>query len=155
MVNRVHLLILAMALLLSFEADAGPSFEGANPSTDDRYARLIGLDENHNQVRDDIDDYIDREYADPRQHAAMIQFAQAYANLIARGNTRGGAKYEAASVVRAIQCGIEVFGDSNVSKEKVVLAMMLNSEERFEAYNVARRNEEGQVFDRFRGKPCL
>ncbi|MFM0499713.1 hypothetical protein [Paraburkholderia caffeinilytica] len=145
----------AIALLLSVNAFAEPGFEGISSSADAGYTRLIGLDANNNLVRDDIDDYIDRSYRDAQQHAAMIQFAQAYARLIVSGNTVAGAKHAAAGVVRAIQCGIKVFGDSNVARQKVVLAMMLNSRERFEAYDVARRNEEGQVLDRFQGEPCL
>ncbi|MFM0290074.1 hypothetical protein [Paraburkholderia megapolitana] len=124
-------------------------------SPDSNSTQLIGLDSNKNSVRDDIDEYIDKTYPEPRQHAAMIQFAAAYGALLVNGGTVDGARKATSEVVRAIQCGIEVFGDSNVTKQKTILAMMLDSKERFTAYAVATHNEEGQVFPQFEGEPCL
>ncbi|MEQ5842748.1 hypothetical protein N0A02_25170 [Paraburkholderia acidicola] len=124
-------------------------------SPDSNSTQLIGPDSNKNAVRDDIDEYIDKMYPEPRQHAAMIQFATAYGALLLNGGTVDGARKATSEVVRAVQCGIEVFGDSNVAKQKTILAMMLDSKERFTAYAVATHNEEGQVFPRFEGEPCL
>lgn len=75
--------------------------------------------------------------------------------LLVDGGTVAGARDATKGVVRAIQCGIEVLGDSSMVKQKRLLTMMLNSDERFAAYARAQKNEEGQVFDRFQGEPCL
>ena len=124
-------------------------------SSDNDTSRLIGPDSNGNYVRDDIDQYIEKTYTDPRQRSAMIQFAAAYGHLLIEGDTPAGAKRAGDQVVRAIQCGIEVFGSTNVVKQKSILAMILNSEDRFAAYATAAHNEEGLVFPRFQGEPCL
>ncbi|MFM0729696.1 hypothetical protein PQQ52_04260 [Paraburkholderia sediminicola] len=134
---------------------ANPEYFKVSTSLDENAAQLIGPDANKNLIRDDIDEYIDKTYPDPQQHAAMVQFARAYAQLLINGGTVAGTKAATAGVVRAVQCGIEVFGEANIAKQKAILAMMLNSEERFKAYAVATHNEEGQVFLRFQGEPCL
>ncbi|WP_146120286.1 hypothetical protein [Paraburkholderia sp. BL21I4N1] len=124
-------------------------------AADENAARLIGPDSNKNGIRDDIDEYIDSSYPDRRQHAAMVQFAAAYGLLLVDGGVVAGAREATKGVVRAIQCGIEVFGNFSMVKQKRLLAMMLNNEERFAAYARAQKNEEGQVFDRFQGEACL
>lgn len=124
-------------------------------ASEDKVSELIGPDTNKNFIRDDIDQYLDKTYPDPRQHAAMVQFTAAYGHLLVNGGTVAGAKDAGTTVVRAIQCGINVFGDSNIIKQKTVLAMMLNTEDRFAAFAAAQKNEEGLVFPRFQGEPCL
>lgn len=151
--RSLELLSICTTLVCAGLALAG---EPAAPVANDDYAaRIIGPDANRNTVRDDIDAYIDSTYPDPREHAAMVQFAQAYTQLLIHGGTVAGARAATKDVARAVQCGIGVFGDSNIEKQKAVLAMILNSEARFQAYTVSTHNEEGQVVERFTGEPCL
>ena len=63
---------IATLTLSSFTAQAYDAFNG----TLDRTETISGIDANNNGIRDDIEAFIVQRYAEPKERAAMMQFAR-------------------------------------------------------------------------------
>lgn len=97
---------------------------------------IEGIDANHNGVRDDIEDYINRTYSDPDQRAALMQQAQATVLLLTvnKNNLEEVARVATLDSISA-ECEYKVFGSGNWrAPADEILAMHLNTEARFRAY---------------------
>jgi hypothetical protein len=107
-------------------------------------------------VRDDIERHIASTYADAGQRAAMMQFAAAQQAVILQGTTPEGAAQATEDLLQSLACLRERVGANYVNASRDVLAMMLNTEDRFRAYAVAKTNQEGQLYYAYQGsQPCV
>ncbi|UCF22449.1 MAG: hypothetical protein JSV72_16105 [Ralstonia sp.] len=117
---------------------------------------IAGTDANHNGVRDVIERHIASTYADAGQRAAMMQFAAAQQAVILQGTTPEGAAQATEDLLQSLACLRERVGANYVNASRDVLAMMLNTEDRFRAYAVAKTNQEGQLYYAYQGsQPCV
>jgi hypothetical protein len=115
---------------------------------------VAGIDVNNNGVRDDIEDSIGKAYTDPKQRAAMMQYAAKLQNLLLNSQTKDAAFLSEKDVFRALECTDEVFGDSSSKLTLDVLAMTLNTRQRALAYAAAHKLSSGRVYEMFVRNPC-
>ncbi|WP_412023635.1 hypothetical protein [Burkholderia cepacia] len=115
---------------------------------------IAGVESRNNKIRDDIDKYIDKKYQDPKQRAAMKQYAVAQRDFLVYGASREGAVNAAERMVKSLACIRGVMGQKGVDESKLVLAMMLNTQARWQAFSVAMKNMSGHIYDLYRGDSC-
>ncbi len=108
---------------------------------------IIGLDTNHNGVRDDIDAYIDSLSDSPEQKAALRQDARVI-NEAMTVDVKDQKALEAVSlkIERAVSCIDRKYDDKTSSKKlKEIEAFMVNTKERFIAYQKYNMARSGSV----------
>jgi hypothetical protein len=116
---------------------------------------VVGVDENHDGVRDDIEKLIEERYRSPEQRRAMMQFSRAEQTYITSSLSPGGAIENFHAVDKSMQCLRQVLGAGYMTDVHEVLALMLNTKERFQAYATADKQLAGQVYVAYRGTaPC-
>jgi hypothetical protein len=114
-----------------------------------------GIDVNKNGVRDDIEDFIVKTYPDPKQRAAMMQYAAGVQNALLNSSTKQAAFFSSQRVYRSLDCVILILGEKDFAKKTdEILAMMLNTRNRAKAYVTARSASGGQVYDTGVKNPC-
>ncbi|WP_152034433.1 hypothetical protein [Burkholderia contaminans] len=113
-----------------------------------------GVESKNNKIRDDIENFIDKKYTDPKQRAAMKQYAVAQRDFLVYGGSREGAVNAAERMVKSFACLRGLMGQRGVDESKLMLAMMLNTKERWQAFSVAMKNMSGHIYDLYRGESC-
>ncbi|MCW3481262.1 hypothetical protein OL229_17100 [Neisseriaceae bacterium JH1-16] len=114
-----------------------------------------GIDRNEDGIRDDIETYIDRTYPDPRQNAAMKQYARIQQRYLIDADDRSKTVTSTRVLYQSFKCLRDTLGNSWVAKSKDLLAMFLNTEPRFAAYGRAMDNSAGELYEAFEGEACI
>ncbi|MDA3669996.1 hypothetical protein PFF91_28775 [Burkholderia cenocepacia] len=120
----------------------------------DQSASIGGIDSAGTGVRDDVSKYIENHYQDPAQRAAMMRYAASQRNFIVNGGTRERAVAEMTSVFKSLDCISKSIGRGGMDDSQVILSMMLNTKERWQAYSVAMKNMSGHIYMETPGDPC-
>lgn len=139
--------------LTNKEKIANLELSGKLPALD-RSADILGLDENNNGVRDDIDAYIDRAYPQPEQHAATIQNAkvlQKYMVVDITNDTELRKLLKESH--RAINCAFDRFDGYPEVLDKLE-AMTANTKQRLLAYLAVSKAANGMAFGLESGDTC-
>ncbi|WP_241291264.1 hypothetical protein [Burkholderia stabilis] len=113
-----------------------------------------GIDSDGDGVRDDVRKYIDDQYPDPIQRAAMLRYAAAQRDFMMRGESRASAVDGLTRVFRSLECLRQLMGQWGSDQSQVVFAMMLNTKERWIANGHAMVNASGHVYMQSRDDPC-
>lgn len=165
----------AMALALALAGcGGGTGNEGASRTPQEEIARLeasgelpvlereptlAGIDANANGVRDDIERYIEKKYAEPAQRKAAMQTAKAFQQML-MVNTEDPIELDrtSANSFRAIVCLDDSFVDPNFSNSAAVLdevrAMTTNTKDRLKAYLAYNKARSGSVSRLPEGNTC-
>ncbi len=141
---------------------ASASGRPAQHSAADRYAdhstdftdTIGGIDSQGDGIRDDVRKYIDDQYPDPMQRAAMRRYAAAQRDFMMHGDTRAGAIEGLTRVFRTLECVRKLMGKPGIDQSQVVLAMMSNTRQRFAANGHAMAHASGHVYMLSRDDPC-
>jgi hypothetical protein len=113
-----------------------------------------GIDSQGDGIRDDVRTFIDDQYPDPVQRAAMRRYAAAQRDFMMRGDTRAGAIERLTRVFNSLDCVNTLMGRAGSDQSKVVFAMMLNTRQRFAANGHAMANASGHIYMESKGDPC-
>ncbi|MCA8103000.1 hypothetical protein [Burkholderia contaminans] len=137
---------------------ATPDTNARNPLpielSTDHSASIGGIDSSGTGVRDDVLKYIENHYRDPAQRAAMMRYATSQRNFIMNGETRERAVADMTNVFKSLDCISKSIGRSGMDDSQVILSMMLNTKERWQAYSVAMKNMSGHIYMETPGDPC-
>lgn len=126
---------------------------GGDPSTD--FTDTIGgIDSQGDGIRDDVRKYIDDQYPEPQQRAAMRRYAAAQRDFTMHGDARDSAIEGLTRVFRTLECVRKLMGQPGIDQSKVVVAMMSNTKQRFVANGHAMANASGHVYMLSRDDPC-
>ncbi|KAB0648370.1 hypothetical protein [Burkholderia diffusa] len=120
----------------------------------DHSASIGGIDSSGTGVRDDVSKYIENHYRDPAQRTAMMRYAASQRNFIMNGGAREQAVADMTNVFKSLDCISKSIGRSGMDDSQVILSMMLNSKERWQAYSVAMKNMSGHIYMETPGDPC-
>lgn len=120
----------------------------------DHSTSVGGIDSTGSGVRDDVSKYIDNRYHDPAQRAAMMRYAASQRDFIMNGGTRERAVSDMTKVFKSLDCISKFMGRSGMDDSQVILSMMLDTKERWQAYSVAMKNMSGHVYMETLGDPC-
>ncbi|MBN3822687.1 hypothetical protein G3O00_03520 [Burkholderia sp. Ac-20384] len=113
-----------------------------------------GIDSQGDGIRDDVRKYIDDQYPDPVQRAAMRLYAAAQRDFMMHGDTRAGAIEGFTRVFRSLECVRKLMGQPGVNQSKIIAAMMSNTRQRFAANGHAMANASGHIYMQSQGDPC-
>lgn len=109
-------------------------------------SKLTGTDKNKNDIRDDIEQYIDETYGEaPRDWLLQRQYARAYQRLLAYSNDKTST-LDAIEELFAAEACADVFDDDYRDKRNELKARILDTDERLDAYIAANVHASGQVF---------
>ncbi|MPV60080.1 hypothetical protein GD416_27575 [Burkholderia sp. BE24] len=133
-----------------------PSVRGTTPVelSTDHSASVGGIDSTGTGVRDDVEKYIENHYQDPAQRAAMMRYAASQRDFIINGGTRERAVADMTNVFKSLDCISKLIGRSGMDDSQIVLSMMLNTKERWQAYSVAMKNMSGHIYMETLRDPC-
>lgn len=70
------------------------------------------------------------------------------------GETRERAVADMTNVFKSLDCISKSIGRSGMDDSQVILSMMLNTKERWQAYSVAMKNMSGHIYMETPGDPC-
>lgn len=117
---------------------------------------LAGTDANNNGVRDDIENYINKKYSEPKQRAAVIQTAKAMQKTLLADTTNSiDVKSVNAEISNAFQC---VYSRFEVSERYVVTkeieAVTTNTKSRLLAYLAFNKALNGTSWKKPEGDTC-
>ena len=56
--------------------------------------------------------------------------------------------------MKSFSCLVGLMGERGVDESKLVLAVMLNTRERWQAFSVAMKKMSGHIYDLYRGESC-
>lgn len=126
----------------------------------DRGSDIVGPDANKNGVRDDIEEYIDKNYPSVKEHAAAMQFAKAMQEtLLVETSNLVSVKQTSQKISKAIHCISSTFdggSDSTRSAQATlqIEAITTNTKERLKAYLRFNKALDGTVSTRPKGDTC-
>lgn len=143
-------------------SDASGSSVSAQHPAADRYGdhstdftdTIGGIDSQGDGIRDDVRKYIDDQYPDPVQRAAMRHYAAAQHDFMMHGDTRAGAVEGFTRVFRSLECVRKLMGQPGINQSKIIAAMMSNTKQRFAANGHAMANASGHIYMLSPGDPC-
>ncbi|WP_423372399.1 hypothetical protein [Burkholderia sp. LMG 32019] len=114
-----------------------------------------GIDSQGDGIRDDVRKYIDAQFPDPIQRAAMLRYAAAQRDFMMHGDTRASAIAGLTRVFNSLDCVGKLMGRAGSNQSQVVFAMMLNTKQRWIANGHAMVNASGHVYMQAIGDPCV
>ena len=110
-------------------------------------SKITGTDKNKNNIRDDIEKYIDETYGDtPRDWLIQRQYARAYQRLISDDDNKIATLDAIEDVFAANACAQALDEGAYRPKRKELEARIINTEDRLYAYMGAHGHAGGQVF---------
>ena len=126
----------------------------------DRTDSISGIDANANGVRDDIEQYIEKKYAEPSQRAAAMQTARSLqqALLVDKGDVLA-MEMVSEMGMRAVNCrglvfpGLDGFKDAHEMSHQIE-AMTTNTKKRLLTYLAYNKMVSGTVSQLPRGDTC-
>ncbi|GAA4027570.1 hypothetical protein [Actimicrobium antarcticum] len=132
---------------------------GALPRLD-RSASLAGPDANNNGVRDDIDDYINTKFTDPKQRAAVLQDARTMQKAVLVDPTnKEASKAVSLEMMAAVNCVSSRFPDGQGLESASAIgakieAITTNTKPRLKAYLAFNKSQDGTAISLPTGDTC-
>ncbi|MDR1554698.1 MAG: hypothetical protein LBS39_01570 [Campylobacteraceae bacterium] len=145
MLKKVFMVTIAAFLMAGCNSDGGNSSQEVKKPSDeipvlDRTDTIAGIDEDGNGIRDDIEEYINKNYSNEGHRKAMLQYAKTLqANLLVDTTDQFAVKWADIQNARAQHCIFLKFditkGDENPSTAwNKVRSMTTNTKVRLRAY---------------------
>jgi hypothetical protein len=104
---------------------------------------VLGVSTNSYGVWDDVEQYIESRFKDPKKAQAMRQYALAVQNALLQGDTPEKAQEANRVRMRAGACVSERLGEADWYESKLLTAEILNDEARSRAYAILDSNSAG------------
>ncbi len=106
---------------------------------------LAGIDANNNQVRDDVETYIELTVQDSARHREALKGLAVAIQHALLSQNKVEAVQAGTAEVRSIEC-LTYLGKKKENRWKDILARMLNTEQRIRAFDTYNDRVSGEVF---------